>query len=156
MERLRTQATRLGHTPTTLIGDATRLDWWDGAEFDTVLIDAPCSGSGTLRRHPDIAILRSASDLVGYARLQGQLLTNLWHTLRPGGNLLYCTCSLFTEENDAVIAGFLEATIDAKVEGISFSSGVAREYGWQLLPTESKTDGFYFAALTKTLDKKRK
>ena len=149
MQQLQDEARRLGHTPVTHLADATRLDWWDGGQFDALLIDAPCSGSGTLRRHPDIKILRTANDLKGYARLQNRLLTNLWRTLRPGGSLLYCTCSLFEEENDSVVAEFLCATGDAEAENISLPTGMPRQFGWQLLPTDNKTDGFYFSLLRK-------
>ncbi len=149
MRHLNAEARRLGHAPITHVGDATGLDWWDGTPFDAVLLDAPCSGSGTLRRHPDIKILRTAATLEGYVRLQAALLTNLWRTLRPGGSLLYCTCSLFAEENDAVVADFLAATGDAEVQNIEMPTGIAREFGWQLLPTDSKTDGFYFSVLNK-------
>jgi 16S rRNA (cytosine967-C5)-methyltransferase len=149
MQRLDAEARRLGHSLTTHTADATSLDWWDGTPFDAVLIDAPCSGSGTLRRHPDIKILRTEADLPGYAKLQSALLSNLWRTVRPGGSLLYCTCSLFTEENDAVIADFVRATNNATVQNIAVPTGVAREFGWQLLPTNPTTDGFYFSLLNK-------
>jgi 16S rRNA (cytosine967-C5)-methyltransferase len=149
LERLEAEAARLHHNVNARQGDATELTWWDGQPFDRVLLDAPCSGSGTLRRHPDIRLLRAASDLDDYARLQGRLLTNLWQTLRPGGNLLYCTCSLFAEENDEVIGAFLKAADDAEARPLSLATGVARAHGWQLLPTDSRTDGFYYALLTK-------
>ncbi len=149
LQQLKAEAGRLHHAVPVLLGDATELTWWDGERFDHILLDAPCSGSGTLRRHPDIKLLRNAADLASYARLQACLLTNLWRTLRPGGNLLYCTCSLFAEENDQVVAAFLKVADDAEVGPVSLASGVARTYGWQLLPTEARTDGFYYALLSK-------
>ena len=149
MAHLIAEAQRLGHAPATLVADATTLDWWDGRPFDHVLIDAPCSGSGTLRRHPDIKILRTAADLAGYAKLQGALLTNLWRTVSPGGSLLYCTCSLFAEENDVVLADFLAVTDSAKIARIVLPTGIPRRFGWQLLPTDRNTDGFYFALIEK-------
>ncbi|NIP15404.1 MAG: 16S rRNA (cytosine(967)-C(5))-methyltransferase RsmB [Pseudomonadales bacterium] len=149
LEQMEAEAARLRHKVYAVHGDATELSWWDGQPFDRILLDTPCSGSGTLRRHPDIRLLREASDLEGYARLQRRLLTNLWQTLRPGGNLLYCTCSLFAEENDQVIAAFLNAADDATTSPLSLASGVPRAHGWQLLPTESRTDGFYYALLSK-------
>jgi len=149
LEHMQQEAARLGHRPLTLTGDGTNLDWWDAKEFDAILVDAPCSGSGTLRRHPDIKLLRKQADLADYARLQLQLLSNLWRTLRPGGSLLYCTCSLFTEENDAIVADFLAATNDAGVKDISLPTGIPRQFGWQLLPTDRNTDGFYFSLLNK-------
>ena len=149
LERLSAEAGRLRHPVNALHGDVTELTWWDGEAFDRILLDAPCSGSGTLRRHPDIKLLKKASDLDGYAQLQSRLLTNLWQTLRPGGNLLYCTCSLFAEENDQVVAAFLNVADDAETSPASLASGLARTYGWQLLPTDSRTDGFYYALLSK-------
>lgn len=127
--------------------DARRLDWWDGAPFDHILLDAPCSGSGTLRRHPDIKILRQAADLAGYAQLQGSLLANLWRVLRPGGTLLYCTCSLFAKENDEVIAAFTASHEDAALVPFTLDTGRPMRCGWQLLPTDVDTDGFYYARL---------
>ncbi len=149
MSSLEAEARRLGHTPVTRIADAATLDWWDGEPFDAILIDAPCSGSGTLRRHPDIKVLRNESDLAGYARQQSALLRNLWFALRPGGSLLYCTCSLFAEENDAVVAEFLAVADNAEFRTIALPTGMPRKYGWQLLPIERRTDGFYFSLLNK-------
>lgn len=149
METLRAEARRLGHTAATAVADARNVDWWDGDPFDTVLLDAPCSGSGTLRRHPDIKILRTFDDLDRYARQQLELLGGLWHTLRPGGSLLYCTCSLFAQENDLVVGEFLATTTNASIRRIALPTGIPRRYGWQLLPTDHRTDGFYYALLTK-------
>jgi 16S rRNA (cytosine967-C5)-methyltransferase len=137
LERLEAEAARLHHAVNARQGDATELTWWDGEAF------------GTLRRHPDVRLLRKAADLDNYARTQQRMLTNLWQTLRPGGNLLYCTCSLFAEENDQVIAAFLKAADDARASPVTLGSGVARAHGWQLLPTDSRTDGFYYALLSK-------
>lgn len=144
------EASRLGHTDfASHCADATGLDWWDGEPFDRVLIDAPCSGSGTLRRHPDIKLLRQAADLSRYAALQARLLANLWQTLRPGGTLLYCTCSLFPMENDEVIGRFLSAQTEARADALTLPTGQATRYGWQLLPIDCDTDGFYYARLRK-------
>jgi 16S rRNA (cytosine967-C5)-methyltransferase len=150
IEVLRDEARRLQHgNLTTVIGDATGLDWWDGQAFDHVLIDAPCSGSGTIRRHPDIKLLRQSADLPRYRKLQHALLANLWQTLQPGGTLLYCTCSLFPAENDDVISRFLEQTPDAAVCAISLPTGQPMQHGWQLLPTDTDTDAFYYALVRK-------
>jgi 16S rRNA (cytosine967-C5)-methyltransferase len=150
METLTTEARRLKHECVhTIVGDGTTLDWWDGTSFSHVLIDAPCSGSGTLRRHPDIKVLRQAGDLPGYAALQSQLLATLWKTLGPGGTLLYCTCSLFPAENDDVIDDFLSRHPDAAVERLALVTGQSMRWGWQLLPTDANTDGFYFARMRK-------
>ena len=150
------------------------MTWWSGDLFDAILLDAPCSGSGTLRRHPDIKLLRQESDLPNYAVMQHGLLANLWRALRPGGTLLYCTCSLFVEENDAVVGGFVEKQEDALIQTIKLPIGQPTAHGWQLLPlavepdartptdkesnttTESRqsapdrtVDGFYYALLEK-------
>jgi 16S rRNA (cytosine967-C5)-methyltransferase len=152
LDTLRREANRLGLTRyTAIVGDATALDWWNGQQFDQVLVDAPCSGSGTLRRHPDIKILRQASDLPRYAALQGALLESLWQVVKPGGTLIYCTCSIFPAENDAVIDPFLNRHADAAVEFITLPTGQATHFGWQLLPLDADTDGFYFARLRKAL-----
>jgi 16S rRNA (cytosine967-C5)-methyltransferase len=149
VQHLNQEASRLGHSADTRIADATTVDWWDREPFDVVLVDAPCTGSGTLRRHPDIKILRTELDLERYSRLQLSLLTNLWRTLRPGGSLLYCTCSLFAEENDLIVGEFLTTAEGAAVQGISLPTGIPRKLGWQLLPTDRRTDGFYYALLKK-------
>lgn len=156
---MRQEAERLGHKDIHLLqGDATGADWigFSTATFDAILLDAPCSGSGTLRRHPDIKILRKPEDLPAYATLQRQLLDNLWQHLAPNGTFLYCTCSLFEEENDAILEGFLREHNDADLEPISLPLGTATRYGWQLLPLPAggdapnrTVDGFYFARMTR-------
>ena len=149
VEHLNAEAKRLGHQADIREADATTLDWWDGEPFDSVLVDAPCTGTGTLRRHPEIKLLQDPNELESLQALQQALLAAAWHALRPGGTLLYCTCSLFAAENDIAIATFLNQTSTAQAQAISLPTGMATEYGWQLLPTEPRTDGFYFALLRK-------
>lgn len=150
LTQLMDEARRLGHDGFTAVaGDATGLDWWDGIPFHHVLIDAPCSGTGTLRRHPDIKVLRRADDIDRFADLQSRLLANLWQVLAPGGNLLYCTCSILAAENDAVVGRFLASRQDVRCERLLLASGRPTRHGWQLLPTDAETDGFYFARMTK-------
>jgi 16S rRNA (cytosine967-C5)-methyltransferase len=151
MTGLLAEAQRLGHTGLrTLVADAAGADWRDpDARFDAVLLDAPCSGSGTLRRHPDIKVLRQASELPVYAEHQRRLLHALWQTVKPGGTLLYCTCSVFPLENDDVIHLFLDAHTDAEALSLELPAGQPTRSGWQLLPTNPDTDGFYFAAARK-------
>ena len=162
-------AERLGHTVDLRLADATDLDWWDGSPFDLILLDAPCSGTGTLRRHPEIKLHLHKSDIQAHTNTQLQLLQNLWPTLTPGGTLLYCTCSMLKAENDQVIEAFLShlsaGDNDAKspvdtfmkanddsllsdqvqVETLELPMGEATQFGWQLTPPE--TDGFYYAKL---------
>ena len=150
LQTLTEMAERLGHEGFRAIAaDACALDWWDGQPFDLVLIDAPCSGSGTLRRHPDIKVTRTPQQVRQASQLQAALLRNLWHTVRPGCTLLYCTCSLLAEENDQVVESFLEAHEDARAVGVELPTGRAARHGWQMLPTEPATDGFYLARIDK-------
>lgn len=150
LQTLTEAAQRLGHEGFRAIAaDACGLAWWDGEPFDCVLIDAPCSGSGTLRRHPDIKVTRTPQQVLGSSRLQGELLRNLWRTVRPGCTLLYCTCSILAEENDQVVESFLEAHADARAIGVELPTGTATRHGWQMLPTEPATDGFYLARIDK-------
>ncbi|MFK7913001.1 MAG: 16S rRNA (cytosine(967)-C(5))-methyltransferase RsmB [Pseudomonadales bacterium] len=150
LTHLQAEAQRLGHTQAQLLlGDATGKEWWDGERFDLILLDAPCSGSGTLRRHPDIALLRDFDDLAADIALQDALLANLVGMLAPQGSLLYATCSVLPEENDARIARLLAGPLADKLETIALDlpSGSATRFGWQLLPTDPDTDGFYYAGL---------
>ena len=150
LDRLRMEAERLGHGAVHVVrGDATGTAWWDGTPFDAILLDAPCSGTGTLRRHPDIKVTRTAGDVRGASRLQGAMLASLWQVLSRGGTLLYCTCSVLPEENDAVIEGFLAATPDASPTPIHATWGRATTHGRILLPSKGGPDGFYYARLAK-------
>jgi 16S rRNA (cytosine967-C5)-methyltransferase len=143
-------AERLGHSSDRLINaDATTLGWWDRVPFDHILLDAPCSGTGTLRRHPDIKLLREATDIHRHQALQLSLIKNLWQCLRPGGSLLYCTCSLLNEENEHVIKQFVSTQADASVSPLNLPIGKPRGIGWQLLPTDPLTDGFFYARLAR-------
>lgn len=155
LAHLRAEAARLGHSRITLLeGDATAQTWWQGQAFDAILLDAPCSGTGTLRRHPDIKLLLAPERLSEYADLQRALLRNLWQMLKPGGVLLYCTCSLLEAENDAVVAAFLSETDDAAIAPFELPTGMPTRHGWQLFPGQEpgveqplSTDGFYYARL---------
>ena len=150
LDALRDIARRLGHEHfSCLAGDAATLDWWDGTPFDQVLLDAPCSGTGTLRRHPEIKVLRKPADVARSARAQAQLLANLWRTVRPGGRLVYCTCSILSEENDQVVGSFLSKRRDARAGGVKLATGRATRHGWQLLPLDPVTDGLYVARIEK-------
>lgn len=142
-------AQRLGFQPKLIIADAAELtSWWNGQAFTKILCDAPCSASGVIRRHPDIKHLRKKKDIQQLAKQQLKLLQQLWQTLAPGGALLYCTCSIFNAENDAVIEEFL-TTHQAKKTLLNLPVGQATQYGWQILPGEQGMDGFYYCLLEK-------
>lgn len=144
LERLRVSAQ-------TIVGDATRpQQWWDGQAFDRILLDAPCSASGIVRRHSDIKLLRTPEDISRLAALQGELLDALWPTLAQGGLLLYATCSALPAENTEVISAFVARTPSAREQPIHATWGIAQPLGRQLLPQLNGHDGFYYARLIKT------
>jgi len=116
--------------------------------FDKILLDVPCSASGVVRRHPDIKLLRRAADLNHLVEHQERFLLNSWARLRPGGVLLYATCSIFSAENERVVSQFLETHPDASILPLP-EVGVPRTFGVQLLPTQNAHDGFYYARLIK-------
>ena len=150
LERVRDTLTRLRLNARLLAGDARRpADWWDGALYDRILLDAPCSATGVIRRHPDIKLLRRESDIAALAERQQALLTGLWPLLRPGGRLLYVTCSVLRAENERVVAAFLATHPDAHEQPIVADWGHALPHGRQILPGESGMDGFYYAVLGK-------
>jgi len=141
--RMERNFARLGLRAQVKIADCTRLeDWWDGAAFDRILADVPCSSSGVVRRNPDIKWLRRAADIAGFAARQSTILDALWRVLAPGGKLLYVTCSVFVEENDAVIGAFCARTPQA--QRLTLPAGAVA----QLLP-DAEHDGFYFALVAK-------
>lgn len=129
---------------------ANTKNWWDKKLFDRILLDAPCSASGVIRRHPDIKLLRRPEDINALAKEQMRLLTSLWPTLKPGGFLLYVTCSIFPEENFGIINEFLKNNADAKEEKLNVNWGLPCTIGRQILPGMNGMDGFYFAKMIKT------
>ena len=134
---------RLGLAAEVRVADCTAPGAWsEGAAFDRILADVPCSASGVARRHPDIKWLRRATDIEAFAARQARILDALWRTLATGGKLLYVTCSVFPEENDAVIDAFAARTPDARRARLA-DGGPA-----QLLPCPEH-DGFFFALLEK-------
>lgn len=149
--RVRDNLDRLGYDADVRAGDAVQpADWWDGRPFERILLDAPCSATGVIRRHPDIKTLRQPADLDSLAARQRALLDALWPLLAPGGILLYATCSLVHAENAAVIADFLAARSDASELVIDADWGRALRHGRQILPGEAGLDGFFYARLSKT------
>ncbi|MGI9330921.1 MAG: 16S rRNA (cytosine(967)-C(5))-methyltransferase RsmB [Gammaproteobacteria bacterium] len=152
--RLHENLARAGLSATVLTGDAeTPADWWDGEAYDRILIDAPCSATGVIRRHPDIRFLRRASDLPALAQRQEALLDKLWGLLRPGGRLVYATCSLLPAENLAIAQAFLARNTDAEelrlLSGAVLEAMAGAEPGYQLLSNLADTDGFYYLVLHK-------
>ncbi|WP_176508445.1 16S rRNA (cytosine(967)-C(5))-methyltransferase RsmB [Pseudomonas urethralis] len=123
--------------------------WWDGKPFQRILLDAPCSATGVIRRHPDIKLTRQAEDIPALATLQGELLDALWPTLEVGGMLLYATCSSLPTENTEVIDAFLARTPGARELDLATEAGLRQPHGRQLLAREGGHDGFYYAKLIK-------
>lgn len=153
-ERIQQNLTRLGVEAKLITGNAERpQDWWNGDQFDAILLDAPCTASGIVRRHPDVRWLRRATDSQKLASLQRQILQALWPLLVPGGRMLYCTCSVFKTEGEENIQAFLQNNTDAQLnpspghlipgqvpEGLPFEHNALGEH-----------DGFYYALLEKRL-----
>jgi 16S rRNA (cytosine967-C5)-methyltransferase len=145
----------LGATAALRQADAADVGaWWDGRPFDAILLDAPCSATGVVRRQPDILLHRREADIGALCRTQSRLLDALWPTLAPGGTLLYATCSILRCENDAQVAAFLARRPDAAIEPLDARFGrrmrqADREQGSQRLPGEDGMDGFFYARLRK-------
>jgi 16S rRNA (cytosine967-C5)-methyltransferase len=155
--RVRENLERLGRTATLVAADVSRPgDWWDGKPFDRILVDAPCSSTGVIRRHPDIKLLRRPTDIAALTATQRAILEACFGMLAAGGRLIYATCSVLPAENEAVMAQFLDAhrrdaqgvpaTLAAQVPGAE-----VMQNGVQLLPgAEAGTDGFHYACVEKT------
>jgi 16S rRNA (cytosine967-C5)-methyltransferase len=141
---------RLGHNADIVIGDASTPEkWWDGELFDRILLDAPCSATGIIRRHPDIKWLRKAKDIEILVNLQKQILDAIWPLVKPGGTMLYATCSILPEENHLQIADFLSRTSNALLDN-TFHNDSEDKLGKQILPGDQQMDGFYYARLLKS------
>lgn len=141
---------RLGLRARTLCADAAKAGWYDGAAFDRILLDVPCSATGVIRRHPDIRLLRRPDQIRRYADTQDELLHACWPLLRQGGRMLYATCSLLREENDARIEKFRNNNKDVGVLEIGGTRGIATGVGRQTVPGHADADGFYYALLEKS------
>ncbi|MFJ3486660.1 16S rRNA (cytosine(967)-C(5))-methyltransferase RsmB [Pseudomonas sp. NPDC090202] len=155
MVRVKENLDRLGLSAELIAADARATgEWWDGKPFQRILLDAPCSATGVIRRHPDIKLTRQADDIPALATLQGELLDALWPTLQVGGILLYATCSTLPTENTDVIEAFLARTPGARELDIAGQQGnpppgIKQPHGRQLLAQEGGHDGFYYAKLIK-------
>ena len=153
--RVRENLERLGLAAELIAADGRDTQaWWDGKPFQRILLDAPCSATGVIRRHPDIKLTRQPDDIAALAQLQGELLDALWPTLEVGGILVYATCSTLPTENTEVIEAFLARTTGARELDIAGqlgqpAAGLKQPHGRQLLAQEGGHDGFYYAKLIK-------
>jgi len=152
LERVRETLQRLGRVDAVQVrcADAgTPGRWWDGHPYDAILLDAPCSGTGVIRRHPDIKLLRRDADIAPLVAAQARLLDALWPLLAPGGTLLYATCSVLKAENEDQVAAFLARTPDARAASLPATLGRVRPHGAQRLPGVHEGDGFWYAQLSR-------
>jgi 16S rRNA (cytosine967-C5)-methyltransferase len=141
---------RLNHRAKIIEGDARRPEeWWDKQPYQKILVDAPCSGLGIIRRHPDIKHLRYAEDLGKLLETQQEILNACWNILAVNGQLLYTTCSILPEENVKQIEQFVNSHKNVRVEELSLSNAIKQKFGLQMLPGHSDTDGFYYCLMTK-------
>ncbi|MFZ9037453.1 MAG: 16S rRNA (cytosine(967)-C(5))-methyltransferase RsmB [Gammaproteobacteria bacterium] len=152
LERVRQNLARIDKMASIVVGDAGKPeDWFSGGRYDAILADVPCSASGVMRRHPDIKLLRRESDIMPLLALQRKILDALWRLLKPGGEMLYCTCSIFKQENEVQIAKFLQRhpdCVEVKISEVAW--GEARPQGRQILTGSHNMDGFYYALLSKS------
>jgi 16S rRNA (cytosine967-C5)-methyltransferase len=145
LKRVYDNLNRLDLQAKVICGDARKPEqWWSGEQFDRILLDAPCSATGVIRRHPDIKWLRRANDIDALAQLQGEILDAMWQQLKTGGTMVYATCSITPQENVQQVIAFLKRTDNARLVGSDVTSP-----GIQILPGEEDMDGFYYAVLKK-------
>ena len=154
--RVRENLQRLGFSEAAGVelrtADALAPDtFWDGEPYDRILLDAPCSATGVIRRHPEIKWLRSEGQVRQAAELQATLLDALWPLLKPGGMLLYATCSILDVENSRQVSRFCNARAGAQLLALAEEWGTRREAGTQILPGDLEMDGFYYAGIQKTV-----
>lgn len=161
LERVEENLERLGLAAGVVCADmAATDDWWEGEQFDAILLDAPCSATGVIRRHPDIKLLRRRDDIEQLAEVQQTLLNTAWDLLKPGGRLLYATCSVLPQENNDQVERFIAAKLEAGqdishqplenvLSAMDNLPGVACNAGRQLFPQENGHDGFFYALLVK-------
>ena len=150
LQRVTDNLHRLQLKADTLVADASQVsNFADQPLFDRILLDAPCSGLGVIRRHPDIKLLRRETDIAALQSLQSQIMDTAWQLLAPGGVLLYATCSILKQENEYQIADFLNRYSDAIDYPIEAAWGEARSHGRQIITGSLQMDGFYYAKLGK-------
>ena len=147
---IRANLDRLGLHCDVRTGDAGEpAKWWDGKAFDRILLDAPCSATGVIRRHPDIKLHRRAGDIAQLTTGQEHLLDALWPLLAQGGRMVYATCSLLREENECVVDAFLSGRANAGAMDVELPAGHKTGPGWQILPGEGGLDGMFYAVIAK-------
>jgi len=150
LPRLRDNLDRLGLQAEVRAGDASQpASWWDGERFDRILIDAPCSATGIIRRQPDVRLHRRAEDVPALGRTQARILDACWALLAPGGRLVYATCSVLAAENARQIAAFAARQGDVRELPVPLAGWRVQNAGVQNLPGESGMDGFFYALLEK-------
>jgi 16S rRNA (cytosine967-C5)-methyltransferase len=150
LEGVRENLRRLGYQARLQVGDLAEAESRQRDEpFDAILLDVPCSATGVIRRHPDIKLLRRAGDVSDLAQRQAQLLATAWKRLRPGGRLLYATCSLLAEENEQIVAPWVTRTPDARALALDFPGGIDRAVGRAIALGTEGMDGFYYALLVR-------
>ena len=152
LHRVRETHARLGVGAQAVLHAADAGDpaaWWDGVPFDAILLDAPCSATGIVRRQPDVLLHRRESDIVSLAATQARLLDGCWSMLAPGGTLLYATCSILPDENATQLDAFVARTQGVSVETLDARFGRESGVGRQRLPGEYGMDGFFYARLRK-------
>lgn len=150
LKRVSENLARMNLKATLLQGDGLKPEtWWDGKLFDRILLDAPCSATGVIRRHPDIKLLRNEAEISQVAELQSALLQQLWPLLARGGLMLYATCSVMSEENEQQLAAFITSHPDCQFVSGERPWGRATGHGWQILPGEFNGDGFFYSLLRK-------
>ena len=152
LNKVKENLLRLHLDATLMLVDAAYPEsWWDGQHFDRILLDAPCSATGIIRRHPDIKVIRQPKDIILQTEQQLNLLNAVWPLLKPGGFLLYASCSVFPEENTLLLESFLRKKTDACEDLIYATWGIPQKVGRQILPSH-EMDGFFYARLYKVKD----
>lgn len=150
LKRVRENLERLQLQATLIEGNALNpTEWWDGHLFDRILLDAPCSATGVIRRHSDIKLLRTSEEIESITKIQQGMLESLWPLLSKGGKLVYATCSVIPAENEQQIANFVQNHSDCTIIKEPLTCGRATTHGLQILPGEQDMDGFFYAVLVK-------